>query len=99
MVESDEPIEVLGPSLAAAGGEGFRLEGVAARGTRVWPGEGVEDSVRWFTGRYLAAGEREPSEAELLGLLARVAERHHWTHVERLQTFDGEPAFTKVQGE
>ncbi|MGZ6345278.1 MAG: NADP-dependent isocitrate dehydrogenase [Candidatus Limnocylindrales bacterium] len=99
MVESDEPIAQLGPSLAAASGDAFRLESVAARGTRIWPGEAVGDSVRWFTGRYVAAGDAEPSEAELLALLARVAERHHWTHVERLQAFDGEPAFTKAQGE
>ncbi len=99
MVESDLPIEALGPSLAAAAGDAFRLDSVAARGTKIWPGEALGDSVRWFTGRYLAAGEQEPSEADLLTLLGRVAERHRWTHVERLQSFDGEPAFTREQGE
>jgi isocitrate dehydrogenase len=99
MVESDDPIGVLGPALAAAAGTRFQLESVAARGTRIWPGEAVGDSVRWFTGRYLAAGAGEPSEADLLALLGRVAERYRWTHIERLQLFGGEPAFTKAQGE
>jgi isocitrate dehydrogenase len=99
MVESDDPIEVLGPALAAAAGTRFQLESVAARGTRIWPGEAVGDSVRWFTGRYLAPADAEPSEADLLALLGRVAERYRWTHVERLQLFGGEPAFSKAQGE
>jgi len=99
MIESDEPIETLGTVLAAAAGPAFRLDSIAARGTRVWPGEVSGDSVRWFTGRYLAPDEREPSEAELLALLGRIAERYRWTHVERLQLFDGEPAFTRAQGE
>ncbi|HTS15723.1 MAG TPA: isocitrate/isopropylmalate family dehydrogenase, partial [Candidatus Sulfotelmatobacter sp.] len=49
MVESDLPIDELGPSLAAAAGEPFRLEGVASRGTHVYPGGSVGDSVRWYT--------------------------------------------------
>jgi isocitrate dehydrogenase len=99
MVESDLPIEELGPSLAACAGEGFRLESVAARGTKVYPGEAVGDSVRWYTGRFMASGAGEVTEADLLALLGRVAERHRWTHVERLQDFAGEPGYTRAQGE
>ena len=98
MVESDLPIEELGPSLAAVAGEVFRLEGVASRGTHVYPGEAVGDSVRWYTARYLAADGREPRGRDLLDLLGRVAEHHRWTHVERLQSFDGEPGYTASQG-
>ncbi|MGH2466186.1 MAG: isocitrate/isopropylmalate family dehydrogenase, partial [Candidatus Limnocylindrales bacterium] len=99
MVESDLPIEELGPSLTACAGDGFRLESVAARGTKVYPGEAVGDTVRWYTGRFVASGGDEPSEAALLALLGRVAERHRWTQVERLQEFAGEPGYTKAQGE
>ena len=99
MVESDLPIEELGPSLAASAGEGFRLESVSARGTKIYPGEAVGDTVRWYTGRFVATGGQEPTEAGLIGLVGRVAERHRWTQVERLQDFDGEPGYTKAQGE
>ncbi|HEX5466963.1 MAG TPA: NADP-dependent isocitrate dehydrogenase [Candidatus Limnocylindrales bacterium] len=107
MVESDLPIDELGPSLAACaeagagavGGSGLRLDSVAARGTKIYPGEAVGDTVRWYTGRFVAPDGEEPSEAQVLALLGRVAERHHWTQVERLQTFDGEPGYTKAQGE
>lgn len=101
MVESDLPIEELGPSLAACAGssDDFRLESVAARGTKVFPGEAVGDTVRWYTGRFVASGGDEPSEAALLALVGRVAERHRWTQVERLQDFAGEPGYTKAQGE
>jgi hypothetical protein len=98
MVESDLPIAELGASLEALGGRAFRLDGVASRGTRIYPGAARGDSVRWFTARYVAADDREPREGELLDLLGRIAERHHWTHVERLQTFAGEPGYTASQG-
>jgi len=98
MLESDLPIEELGPSLAAVAGDTFRLEGVASRGTHVYPGEAVGDSVRWYTARYVAAEGREPRGRDLLDLLGRVAEHHRWTHVERLQSFDGELGYTASQG-
>ncbi|MFI5262122.1 MAG: NADP-dependent isocitrate dehydrogenase [Candidatus Limnocylindrales bacterium] len=98
MVESDLPIAELGASLAAAAGAGFRLKSVASRGTRVYPGEAVGDSVRWYSGRFEAADGREPRGRDLLDLLGRIAEHHRWTHVERLQTFDGEPGYAAQGG-
>jgi isocitrate dehydrogenase len=32
-------------------------------------------------------------------LLRRVAGAHRWMHVEKLQEFDGEPAYSRAQGE
>ena len=37
------------------------------------------------------------SNAELLSLLTRVGETHIWMHIEKLQEFDGENAFSKAQ--
>jgi isocitrate dehydrogenase len=99
MVESDLPIEELGRSLAACAGEAFWLESVAARGTKVYPGAAVGDTVRWYTGRFMTANGMDPSESALLELVGRVAQHHRWTQVERLQEFAGEPGFTKAQGE
>ena len=44
-------------------------------------------------------GSGQLSDDYVSALLARVASRHRWMHVEKLQEFDGEPAFTKAQGE
>ena len=71
-----------------------------SRGTKIWPGDVVGDSVRWYTGRFVAPdGGAEPSEGEILALLGRIGARHRWTQVERLQAFDGQDGFTKAAGE
>jgi isocitrate dehydrogenase len=32
-------------------------------------------------------------------LLVRVSSRHRWMHLEKLELIDGEPSFTRAQGE
>ena len=44
-----------------------------------------------------AAGEL--ADAALADLLNRVAGSFRWMHVEKLQEFDGQPGYTKAQGE
>jgi len=99
MVESDHDIARLAAELEAEGDRALSLEMVASRGTKVWPGEAVGDSVRWYTARYLAPDDREPTDSDILALLSRIAEHHRWTQVERLQSFDGEDGFTKAAGQ
>ena len=100
MIESDLSVAVLAADLEAAAGPALRLETVTSRGTKIWPGEVVGDSVRWYTGRFVAPeGGVEPDEGEILALLGRIGARHRWTQVERLQAFDGQDGFTKAAGE
>ena len=99
MVESDLEIARLAAELEAEGDRALSLEMLTSRGTKVWPGEPVGDSVRWYTARYLAPEDREPTDADILSLLGRIAEHHRWTQVERLQSFDGEDGFTKAAGQ
>ncbi len=99
MIETDLPSAELGADLERLAGERFRLETVASRGTSVYPPTGLAtDDVRWFIGRFVA-NDGEPTDADLLGLLERIGAKHRWSQVERLQVFDGEPGFTKSQGE
>jgi len=35
----------------------------------------------------------------VIDLLGRIGAEHRWNHIEKLYEFDGEPAFTKAQGE
>ncbi len=99
MIETDLDVSRLAAELEAEGADVLRLEMVTSRGTKVWPGEPVGDPVRWYTARYLAPDEREPTDHDILALLGRIAERHRWTQVERLQSFDGEDGFTKAAGQ
>jgi isocitrate dehydrogenase len=36
-------------------------------------------------------------DVEILALLGTIGARHRWMHVEKLQEFNGEPAFSKSQ--
>jgi isocitrate dehydrogenase len=101
MIETDLPADELGADLERLAGDALRLAMVESRGTKIYPSTGVPagESVRWFRGRFVARGGGEVREADLLDLLGRIATRHRWTEVLRLQSFDGELAFTKAQGE
>ena len=37
------------------------------------------------------------SNSEILALLTRIGETHTWMHVEKLQQFDGDDAFSRTQ--
>jgi isocitrate dehydrogenase len=78
-----------------------RLKMISSRGTKVYPPMGaMTDYVDLWRCRFVSRnGERELSDAALLELVGRIGSEHRWMHVEKLQEFDGEPAFTKAQGE
>lgn len=102
MVETDLPVEQLGADLAGLAGDRLALSMVESRGTKVYPSSGLAaDDVRWYRGRFVGREGRTDAldEQELVALLGRIAGRHRWTEAIRLQAFDGEPAFTKAQGE
>ncbi len=100
-VESASDIGTLGRSIEElVVGTPFRLKMVSNRGTKVFPVDGTSpDVVDHWRCRFVARTEDALRDEDVLSLLARVGARHRWMHVERLQEFDGAPAFTKAQGE
>jgi isocitrate dehydrogenase len=101
-VETADLPAALGPVLAAlAEGTPLKLKMVSNRGTQVYPDKGtLVDCVDHYRCRFvLRDGGGELADAHLLDLLARVAGKYRWVHVEKLQEFDGQPGFTKAQGE
>jgi isocitrate dehydrogenase len=100
-VESDLLPESLGEALHAfAEGTPFRLKMISNRGTQVYPPTGgLTDLVDHYRCRFLYQGEGEAKDGEILELVSRIASRFRWMHLEKLQEFDGEPGFTKAQGE
>jgi isocitrate dehydrogenase len=100
VVESDLDVAALGAAFEDVAGAAFRVEFVEARGTVVYPPTGlVSDPVRAFRARLVARAGTSPREADLVALLGRVSERLRWSEAIRLQTLDGEPAYTKAQGQ
>jgi isocitrate dehydrogenase len=100
-VEWGGTVDALGQGLEqAVQGSPFKLHMVSSRGTKLYPGgSAITDTVDAFTGRFMRADGGDASDAEILDLLARVATKARWSHVEKLNVFDGALGYTKAQGE
>jgi isocitrate dehydrogenase len=101
-VESAQSPDSLGGALErAAEGSAFRLHLISSRGAKVYPCvETTVDYVDAWQCRFMVRdGVGEPSDGDLLDLLRRTGACAPWVHLEKLQAFDGEPAFSRAQGE
>jgi isocitrate dehydrogenase len=77
----------------------LKLQMITNRGAMVYPSSGRRLSlVDHFRCRFVF---RDPAvtagDAEILSLLGAVSAKYRWMHVEKLQEFDGEPAFSRSQ--
>ncbi|GAC1512431.1 MAG: NADP-dependent isocitrate dehydrogenase [Chloroflexota bacterium] len=101
-VESPLGPEALGPDLERlAAGTAVELKMIANRGTKVYPATGtMTDCIdQWFC-RFTARDQQSDlGDDAILSLLATIAAHHRWSHIEKLQEFDGESGFTRAQGE
>lgn len=100
-LETDLAPDVLGPQLEELSTGALALQLISSRGTRVYPASGeMTDPVRQLQCRFVARDGAQVDEEALRQLEARVLGRFPaWTTIEKLQTFDGEPGFTKAQGQ
>jgi isocitrate dehydrogenase len=92
----------LGPSVEALTVSApVTLKMISNRGTKVYPPTGaITDCVDQYRCRFvLKDGYTELTDAQIFELVQRIATKHRWAHIEKLQEFDGEPGFTKAQGE
>lgn len=101
-VESNLNSEELGHSLERiASGGPLKLKMVSNRGTKVYPSMGaITDCVdHWFCRFISKSDQLDVTDSQILDLLNRVGKEHNWVHIEKLQQFNGDMAFTKAQGE
>jgi isocitrate dehydrogenase len=84
-----------------AEGSPLKLKMISSRGTKVYPSMGaMTDWVDHWRCRFILRDDSGSLEdAALIDLLGKISGRHRWNHVEKLQRFEGEDAFTKAQGE
>ncbi len=81
-----------------AGASGVRLQMITNRGAMVFPStERAVSLVDHFRCRFIRADDGDLGDAEIIALLGKVGTNHRWMHVEKLQEFDGEAAFSKSQ--
>lgn len=80
----------------------FTLKMLSNRGVKVYPSVGVTpDVVDQYRCRFMVRGQegQSASDAQIMALLQKISARVKWAHIEKLQMFDGQPGFTKAQGE
>ncbi len=77
----------------------LKLQMITNRGAQVFPSSGRRVSlVDHFRCRFvLREAATSFGDAEILSLLGPIGAAHRWMHIEKLQEFDGEPAFSKSQ--
>ncbi len=101
-VETDDSSEVLGTKLNhALTGTPVKLKMISNRGTQVFPATGGStDTVNQFRCRLMAlTAAQDITLSDLNLVLERVEGVARWMHIEKLQSFDAKPAYTKAQGE
>ena len=100
-VESGLMPDALGPQVEALVDDfGLRLKMISNRGTKVYPdGNSNIDVVDHYRCRFVMRDGGDLSRATIRELLSRIEGAVDWVHLELLQEFNGEPAYTKAQGE
>jgi len=101
-VEANLFPEELGKKMEAlAVGTPVALKAISSRGTKVFPPTGtVLDVTDMYTCRFMARDATgDLDDGQILDLVQRVGGQVKWTHIEKLNEFDGQPGWTKAQGE
>ena len=77
----------------------LRLEMITNRGAMVFPSSDRRVSlVDHFRCRFMPHDSgSDLADADILTLLATLGAQYRWMHIEKLQEFDGQPAFSKSQ--
>ena len=77
----------------------LKLQMITNRGALVFPANGRGVSlVDHFRCRFILRDSAKSfGDAEIITLLGIIGSKHSWMHIEKLQEFDGEPAFSKSQ--
>ena len=79
----------------------LRLKMISNRGTKVYPdGNKNIDVVDQYRCRFVRRDDKVSiGFPAIRDLLSSIESQFSWCHVELLQHFDGQPSFTKAQGE
>jgi isocitrate dehydrogenase len=99
-IESDlDPAKLAAALELVAQPSPLKLQMITNRGAMVFPSSGRRVSlVDHFRCRFvLRDAAAVLTDVEILALLGTIGARHRWMHIEKLQEFDGQQAFSKSQ--
>ncbi len=101
-LESSLDAETLGHSLEQlAEGTALQLKLISNRGTKVYqPTGAMTDCIDQWSCRFmLTDAQGDLTDAQLFTLLQHINSQHSFMSIVKLQDFDGQPGYTKSQGE
>ena len=100
-IESEASPERIAERLQAIiKGTPYALKMISNRGTVVWPATGGSTGcIDHFRCRFVIDDSASWNPESVLSLLQRIGREFRWMHVEKLEMVDGEPGFTRAQGE
>ncbi len=79
----------------------LRLKMISNRGMQVYPtaAPGTDYVDHWRCRFMLRDQQAKLADAQVAELIARIGAGHKWMHIEKLLELNGQPAFSKAQGE
>lgn len=78
----------------------FTLKGISCRGVKVYPASGPKtEATDLFRCRFIYKDKSDVDDAKIYDLLGRITPQFRWTHLEKLNVFDGIQAYSKDHGE
>jgi isocitrate dehydrogenase len=101
-IESGELPAAIGPVLEQTVADTpLKLKMISNRGTQVYPDKGtIIDCVDQYRCRFVARDAAANLSNDVLHtVLAKIATKFDWAHIEKLPEFDGAMGYTKAQGE
>lgn len=102
-IQSDLSADQLGQQMESLSANApIKLKYISNRGLIVYPMVGgmSPDTVDHWRCRFILRDEQGSlKDQDLFRLLDKVQQDHAWMHIEKLNEYDGSPAFTKAQGE
>lgn len=99
-VESEMQPALLANTISQYLSDSYKLVTISNRGTQVWPtGSVLTDLINQYRVRIEKIGEEVLSQTDLLSLVQKIAGSCYVCSVEMLLNFDGQPAYSKAQGQ
>jgi isocitrate dehydrogenase len=101
LIETREEAQIVAHRFQSAlRGADFELTMISNRGTRVWPGpKSRATQVDHYRCRFLTNKQSRWSEESVSELLTRIGGVYRWMHIEKLESYNDQPQYSKAQGE
>lgn len=102
-IETDKPVVQFAKELElAAANSTMKLKMISSRGVRVYPAEqgAVPDLTDSFSCRFVSTqAHTDVKDADIIQLLQKIEPHVRWSHIEKLNEFDGVAGYSKSHGE